>query len=204
MGLNPKGRTMSAENQAPDNAPTEAVLGGTHNIFQRFEDTFQKVPPQDPALELKAFSKGNKLWQLGLAKMLARTKYQTPEELLLACVGYFEWLDENPLLEGKLVTYEGVSTVEEVPKLRAPTLAGLCLYLGIHRDTWGSWRRGDARRDLQPVTEIVEQKMYDDKFGGAAAGLLHPMIVARDLGLVEKQQLDNKTTVVIDGDEANL
>lgn len=195
---------MSVEDEERKKMPLQSLGGGTIELFQKWEDTIVKVPDEDPAMVLKAFSSGNKLWQLGLKKMLARQKYKTAEELLIECYRYFEWLENNPLNEGKLVTYEGVATVEEVPKMRTPTLNGLCLFLGIHRDTWGGWRRGDYRKDLTPITEIVEQKMYDDKFSGAAAGLLHPMIIARDLGLVEKQQLDNKTTVVIEGDEADL
>lgn len=191
---------MSAENRAAS-TPDD---GGTLDILGSWADSVQMLPPEDPAMKLQAFSKGNKLWQLGVHKIIAKQKYQSAEQLLNACFGYFEWLENNPLMEAKLVTYEGVSTVEELPKMRSPTLAGLCLYLGIHRDTWGAWRRGDNRKDLAGVVELIEQKMYDDKFTGAAAGLLNPSMVIRDLGLVEKQQVDNKTTVVIDGDEAEL
>lgn len=203
---------MSAENQATD--PSQELVvssvnkiandGGSMDLFPDWMAQRPTVPEGDPRLELKSFSKGNKLWQLGLAKMMAKTKYPNPESLIAACFGYFEWLEANPLYEAKLVTFEGDSSIEQLPRMRTPTLAGLCLYLGIHRDTWGSWRRGEKRVDLQPVVEVVEQKLYDDKFTGAAAGLLHPMIITRDLGLVEKQQVDSKTTVVIDGDEANL
>lgn len=131
-------------------------------------------------------------------------QYLGPTELLTNVLAYFDFLESNPLQEEKLFSYEGNLTTGNMSKMRAPTLAGLCAWLLIHRDTWGAWRRGDQRLDLKPVVEWAEQVMWDLKYTGAAAGLLNPTIVIRDLGLVEKQQVDSKTTVVIDGDEADL
>jgi len=138
------------------------------------------------------FYKGNQLWKIGIANLRAKRGYAGPEELLVKCAGYFEWLEENQLEEAKLVSFEGSSRVAMLPKMRSPTLAGLCLYLGIHRDQWGSWRRGDDRPDLHAVVEVIEQAMYESKFTGAAAGLLNPALVARSLGLAERSELTGK------------
>lgn len=138
------------------------------------------------------FYKGNQLWRLGLENLRASKTITTPEDLIAKCEGYFQWLDENQLQEARLVSFEGESRISNVPKMRSPTLAGLCLYLGITRDNWGRWRRGQDRADLLPVVEVVEQAMYEAKFTGAAAGLLNPLIISRDLGLADRSEITGK------------
>jgi len=143
-------------------------------------------------LPQSSFEHGNQLWRLGLQRNRDTTPYPTPESLINKCAGYFEWLDNNPLQEARLVSFEGNSRIVNVPKMRSPTLAGLCLHLEISRDNWGKWRRGENRSDLQPVVEIVEQIMYEAKFTGAAAGLLNPLIISRDLGLADRSEVTGR------------
>jgi len=151
------------------------------------------VDPEPKAdTDMTGFYKGNQLWKLGLANMRAARSYANPQDLMVACAGYFEWLENNQLQEARLVSFEGVSRVENIPKMRSPTLAGLCLYLGINRDNWGRWRRGQDREDLLCVVEVVEQAMYEAKFTGAAAGLLNPLIISRDLGLADRSEITGK------------
>lgn len=137
------------------------------------------------------FASGNELWKRRLRHGIPERKFETAQDLLEEVVGYFNWVIENPLQESKLVAYEGDATVHEVPKMRAMTLAGLCLYCGISRDTWGGWRRqGDKHRsDLADVIRFAEEQMYSYKFDGAAAGLLNANIIARDLGLAERTEI---------------
>ena len=46
-----------------------------------------------------------------------------------ACVDYFEWVEETPLIETKLAQSGGVPTKVEVPLPRAMTLVGMCLHI---------------------------------------------------------------------------
>lgn len=109
-------------------------------------------------------------------------KIESAEELEQLCVGYFKWCQANPLYESKLVSFQGASTLERVPKLRAFTLGGLHLYLGIGDDAWRRYRN-DAEGDYRGVCEWAERTIREQKFSGAAADLLNPAIIARDLGL---------------------
>lgn len=146
------------------------------------------------------FQPGNTLWKKSIENRKKLGKFPGPHAVLELVCEYFEWVEDNPLQESKLVTYEGLSNLEQIPKMRAPSMPGLCAFLGIHRDTWGSWRRGDDRVELKDVVEWAEQIMYDRKYSGAAAGLLNPMMIARDLGLSEKQELtspDGSMTPVV-------
>lgn len=135
-----------------------------------------------------AAPKGNRFWE-------ARTKhgrdliFADPEKLWEACVEYFEWVADNPLQEGKLVSYQGDSKVESVPKLRAMTIGGLCIFLGIDRKCWAAYRE---REDFIPIVDAAEEIIREQKFTGAAADLLNPNIIARDLGLADKSELTGK------------
>jgi hypothetical protein len=107
--------------------------------------------------------------------------------LLEACEDYFNWCEEHPLMEAKLVSYEGQSTIEEVPKLRAFTINGLTLFIDITDRQWRSWRT--ERQDLLPVLEWAEKTIRDQKFVAAAAGMLNASIISRDLGLADRTEI---------------
>ena len=77
--------------------------------------------------------------------------------------------------------------------MRAATIVGLCLYLGISRDTWYDWR--ETRPDLSDIMDAAESAIYSQKFEGAAAGLLKENIIAREMGLADKQDRQHSGSV---------
>lgn len=135
------------------------------------------------------FLPGNKFWE---ARSSAGPKPKFAEEagLWKAATEYFEWVDSNPLWEDRLVTFQGTATHEPMAKMRAMTLAGLCLFLDVDQRTWTEWRK--RRADLLPVITRVEAVIYSQKFAGAAADLLNANIIARDLGLADKAEVTGK------------
>jgi len=48
--------------------------------------------------------------------------------------------------------------------------------------------------DFVGVTTRAEEVIYNQKFAGAAAGLLNANIIARDLGLSDKKDINSKNT----------
>lgn len=131
------------------------------------------------------FLPGNKFWT-ERSKHGRAPIFETSEDLWSACVEYFEWVHDNPLYEDKLVTFQGVATHEPIAKMRAMTIGGLCVFLDISQETWGVWRKN--RTDFSEVITRVEEIIRVQKFEGAAADLLNPNIIARDLGLSEKTE----------------
>ena len=131
------------------------------------------------------FPKGNRFWE-ARSSHGRKPKFASPEILHTACMEYFEWVEENPLYEAKAFAYQGQVTVEYLPKMRAMTIAGLCLFLDIDNSTWFDYK---AKPDFSNVCEAVEKAMYQQKFTGASADLLNASIIARDLGLADKQDL---------------
>ena len=130
-----------------------------------------------------AAPKGNQFWKQ--RSKHGRDKIFASAELLReSCEEYFEWVENNPLYEGKLTSYQGVNKIEEVPKMRAMTIGGLCLFLDITQKTWQEWR---DQEDFCLVVSWADEIIKHQKFTGAAADLLNPNIIARDLGLADKQ-----------------
>ena len=133
---------------------------------------------------------GNQFWK-------ARTKhgrdkiFASAELLWEACQEYFQWVEDNPLYEAKPFAFQGQSWIEEVPKMRAMTIGGLCVFLDIDETTWRDWRN---KEDFSTVISRAERIIYQQKFSGAAADLLNANIIARDLGLADKQDIDHKST----------
>lgn len=128
---------------------------------------------------------GNKFW---LARSTHGRKpiFESPEQLWNACCEYFQWVEDNPLPEEKLFNYQGVVTRDTVYHPRAMTLAGLTVFLDIGLQTWHDYRR---KEDFSEVCAIVDKIIYDQKFTGATAGLMNASIIARDLGLADKQDV---------------
>lgn len=58
------------------------------------------------------------------------------------------------------------------------------MFLGIDRDTWSNYKKRD---DFFGVTTRAESIIYEQKFTGAAADMLNPNIIARDLGLADRK-----------------
>lgn len=140
----------------------------------------------------RRFAPGNQLWKHAARLGLKKQKYLTAEEMFEAVCGYFNWLENNPLMEAKAFSYEGDVTIEELPKMRAATIKGMCVYLGISSDAWREWRNPQDvkfRPELRDVMVWAENCIHEQKFTGAAAGLLNAALVMRDLGLVDKSQL---------------
>jgi hypothetical protein len=140
---------------------------------------------RDP--DTQQFTAGNRFWERSLnawGKLGVMPTFTHPEDLLAACIKYFEDITENPLLEEKTFSSDGEILTHDSPKMRAMTIKGLCNSLGVVERRWRDWRAN--RTDLKDVIEFVEQIIYQQKFEGAAAGLLNHAIIARDLGLADK------------------
>ncbi|MEO1948493.1 DNA-packaging protein [Thioclava sp.] len=151
--------------------------------------------------EAGRFLPGNRFWE-ARSSAGPKPKFKAADDLWSACVEYFEWVEEHPLQEAKAFAYEGSVTVEALPKMRAMTLTGLCLFIDISRSTWDDWRT--SRPDLSDVITRAEAVIYEQKFSGAAAGLLVPNIIARDLGLSDKVEQTGAINLTVSKDDADL
>lgn len=145
-----------------------------------------------------AAPKGNQFWKQrskhGRDKLFA-----TPDLLFEAASEYFEWCDSNPLIE---IDYKGKdATKVELPRMRPYTMQGLCLYLDCNLSYFNQFdselkgKKDKLSKDFSTVVTRIREIIYNQKFSGAAAGFLNPNIIARDLGLADKKELEGNIEV---------
>ena len=151
--------------------------------------------------EAGRFLPGNRFWE-ARSSAGPKPKFADPEALWAACCEYFEWNEDNPLYADQLVTFQGATKHVPLAKMRAMTIAGLCLFLDVDVTTWYEW--GKSRPDLSHVLTRAEAIIFRQKFEGASADLLNASIIARELGLADKRELSGGVTLNVTQDDAEL
>ena len=158
-----------------------------------------------------AAPKGNQFWRLrskhGRDKLFA-----TPELLWDAACEYFQWCDENPwstrkaiqktvptkVKKGKKTVVEDKQYVQQevTPTSRPYSLMGFCVYTGASTSWWRSFREKCEHakdEDFLSVIARVEGTIKTQQFEGACVGAFNSNIIARTLGLADKQEIDHTT-----------
>jgi hypothetical protein len=131
---------------------------------------------------------GNKFWE-ARSSHGRNPVFEVPNELWIACCEYFAWVEANPLMETKAFgSKDGPQTIE-LPKMRAMTISGLCIFLDISPSTWAEYRK---KEDFSAICSRTDEVIRTQKFEGASADLLNPSIIARELGLADKSELTGK------------
>lgn len=131
-----------------------------------------------------AAPKGNNYWQF--RNKHGRDFKYDPELLWNEFIDYCKWIEDTPLFEMKVFPYKGDVTKVNVPKMRAMTITGFCLFADIGTTTFNEY---ESNKDFTDVTTRIKESIYSQKFEGAAAELLNPNIIARDLGLSDKKEI---------------
>ena len=139
--------------------------------------------------------KGNQFWKVRSKHGREKT-FKSAQHLWDSACEYFDWVEANPLEEEKLFSFQGEVIKGTVSKMRAMTIEGLCLFLGVNskylaqfdRDLDKSTAEG---KEFSNVITDIRETIKHQKFVGAAADLLNPNIIARDLGLKDEKRLDH-------------
>lgn len=129
--------------------------------------------------------KKNKFW-LARSSHGRNPIFNNSDQLWKSCLEYFEWVENNPLIEQRAAQFQGEFVYGEIEKMRAMTISGLCVFLDIDQSTWENYR---AKEDFFRVTKKVDEIIRNQKFVGAAANLLNANIIARDLSLADKKEV---------------
>lgn len=136
---------------------------------------------------------GNQFWKLrskhGRDKLFA-----TPELLWEAACEYFEWCDNNPWAVIKNKTKGKIKEKEETPTQRPYSLSGLMSYLNVSESFWKEFKKAN-HEDFLPITTRIEQIIETQQLEGAMVGAFNANIVARKLGLSDKQDINSKEDI---------
>lgn len=147
---------------------------------------------------------GNQFWKLrskhGRDKLFA-----TPELLWEAACEYFQWCQDNPFYKAEAKTinigdYQSQVEIVNLPVLRAFTIQGLCRYLDCNTKYFNEFEEAKHEGFSEILTRIRET-IYEQKFSGAASNFFNANIIARDLGLADKKDVE-KTVKHIDFKDA--
>ena len=130
------------------------------------------------------FQAGNQFWKM--RETHGRNPiFESPEQLWTAACEYFQWVENNPLLEEKIFHSSGAITKDTIKKMRAMTIRAMCFFIGLSRQGWQEY---SEKPDFSDIVKEIEDVIYSQKFEGAAADLLNSNIIARELGLSDKVQ----------------
>ncbi len=130
------------------------------------------------------------LWEVVADRGVGRPKSITPSEFWERAKDYFQWCSKNPWNRVDPVKAgdrfgEHVNT----PIDRPFTIQGLCLYIGIDDNTFSRYEKQEGYEEYWAITRAIKNIIYTQKFEGAAVGVFNQNIIARDLGLTEKQEI---------------
>ena len=117
--------------------------------------------------------------------------FETPSEMWDRCVAYFDWVKENPLIEKKIFMFQGGIVDGELTKPRAMTITGMCVFVGLNRSTWETYR---TREGFADVCELVASIILTQKIELAAADMLNANFIAKEIGLRDQKDI-NHTSV---------
>jgi DNA-packaging protein gp3 len=129
------------------------------------------------------FLRGHRFWEARSSSGPA-PKFADGETLWSACVAYFDWVADNPVVEMRLVTWKGHATQVPLRKMRPMSKRELFRYLNIAHTTWAAWKRD--RPDLELAISHAEAVIYDWMFSGAAVGIFDAGLVINQLGIGRK------------------
>ncbi len=107
----------------------------------------------------------------------------------------FDWVESHPLHKGQTIHHAGKFQTVRVPRPRAMTLKGLCLYLRISRSTWDQYAQAEGFSDISMRARDV---IWNWKFELAAADLLNASFIARELGLMDRKSADTEAVLSAD------
>lgn len=125
---------------------------------------------------------GNQFWKLRSSH--GRDKiFSSPEILWDSCLQYFEATDKRKWLKTE---FHGKDANECIVPMETPyTWTGLYLFLDISHTTWQQYEKLE---DFNAISTCVRNIIYTQKFEGAAVGAFNANIIARDIGLTDKQE----------------
>lgn len=135
--------------------------------------------------------KGNQFWKIR-SKHGRDKLFTTPELLWDAACEYFQWCESNPI---EAEDNKGTKNVNKVKFNRPFTRKGFCIYCDATEHWYTEFKKGlnqSTDKDFLYICRKIEEIIDTQKFEGAAIGIFNANIIARDLGLSDRQELTGK------------
>lgn len=135
--------------------------------------------------------------------VFGRPPKYTPQDIAEQFEAYVKDCEENPITVETIYRKQVNENLNEKrregqkreQKFARPLTVGdfVVRWLGMSMTWWQNFDQRKTHRDhFVGVKKSIEQYCYDVKFNGAAVGLYNANIIARDLGLKDKVEVDRK------------
>jgi hypothetical protein len=117
-----------------------------------------------------------------------------------AACEYFQWCIDNPWYRNEAIKGgDRAGQIIQIPTSRPFTMQGLCAYLNCNTVYFNNFELGikdgtrkvseDEKKGFSEIIHAIKETIYQQKFEGAAVGAYNANIIARDLGLTDKQDI---------------
>jgi hypothetical protein len=118
--------------------------------------------------------------------------WEYPELMAQSFGEYLDYVNENPLTE---IQFNGSKAVKcEVPKLRCTTLFGFCRFCNTIPNVFYEREKIDGFRDICSYIRVYCSGLNIE---AASAGLMHPIIISRIEGLVDRKEIKTENVQTV-------
>lgn len=133
--------------------------------------------------------KGNNYWQF--RNKHGRGFTYTPDSLWEEAVKYFEWISEKVWNKKEAIKSGEMSgTLIDIPTQTPMSIESFCLFLDIDRNTFLNYESNkDPYKDFFQVSTYIRGVIESNQFEGATVGAYNPNIIARKLGLSDRNDI---------------
>lgn len=137
---------------------------------------------------------GNQFWKLRSSHGRDRL-FGTADLLWIGACEYFNWCDAHPWWKNEAIkSGDHAGKIVKVPTARPYTMQGLCLYLDCNLVYFNQFekalegREDSTSKDFSKIVSRIRETIFMQKFEGAAVGAFNANLIARELGIAEKQE----------------
>lgn len=142
-----------------------------------------------------AAKKGNQYWKLrskhGRDKIISE-----PQSLLDSADEYFQWCIDNPVLEEDYKVVGGKLRKVKIAHPQVFQKGALARFCHVSKWETIDDLKNDSK-DFLEVIEHIEGIIRDQKFKYATVGMFNSNIVSRDLGLMDKKNIEHSGGQVV-------
>jgi hypothetical protein len=147
--------------------------------------------------------KGNQFWKLRSKHGRDRI-FKDPETLKNACYEYFEYINKQVWYKKDAIKGgERAGEIIDIPVSVPYTMEGLCIFLGVNTVYFNQFERSldpenkEIDKDFSKIITHVREVIRKQKLEGASIGVFNANIIARELGLTDRQEHDHKGGLTI-------
>ena len=157
----------------------------------------KSLPKKGLDMDSRPPQQTQRIWDTFAAKKPSKGRrpiFDSPEPFLEQVLAYLAWVKDNPRYIIKVFA-NGAQI--SVPHTRYPSARGCALFMGIAPRTWRSWKQRDDEDPLKKAVLWAEEVFTQEKMEGVVTGEFSAAIVARDLGLRDKEDEEAALSVQV-------